>query len=51
MPTVDGYGGVPQLRASGLLFLSQSVDVVNEAFADGSTGAGRDSNLQRTGND
>ncbi|GFJ76168.1 hypothetical protein Phou_003480 [Phytohabitans houttuyneae] len=26
-------------------------DVVNEAFADGSTGARRDSNLQRTGND
>ncbi|WP_433825570.1 endo-1,4-beta-xylanase [Actinoplanes sp. CA-015351] len=28
-----------------------SWDVVNEAFADGSTGARRDSNLQRTGND
>ncbi|NEB09675.1 1,4-beta-xylanase [Streptomyces coelicoflavus] len=26
-------------------------DVVNEAFADGSSGARRDSNLQRTGND
>jgi endo-1,4-beta-xylanase len=26
-------------------------DVVNEAFADGNTGARRDSNLQRTGND
>ncbi|MGQ5261144.1 endo-1,4-beta-xylanase [Micromonospora sp. ZYX-F-536] len=26
-------------------------DVVNEAFADGGTGARRDSNLQRTGND
>ncbi|MEV7104016.1 endo-1,4-beta-xylanase [Streptomyces atroolivaceus] len=26
-------------------------DVVNEAFADGSTGARRDSNLQRSGND
>ncbi|WP_328647339.1 PHB depolymerase family esterase [Amycolatopsis sp. NBC_00348] len=28
-----------------------SWDVVNEAFADGSSGARRDSNLQRTGND
>ncbi|MEV0724835.1 endo-1,4-beta-xylanase [Micromonospora purpureochromogenes] len=28
-----------------------SWDVVNEAFADGGTGARRDSNLQRTGND
>lgn len=28
-----------------------SWDVVNEAFADGSTGARRNSNLQRTGND
>ncbi|GGN96732.1 beta-xylanase [Actinoplanes lobatus] len=28
-----------------------SWDVVNEAFADGSTGARRDSNLQRTGDD
>ena len=28
-----------------------SWDVVNEAFADGNTGARRDSNLQRTGND
>jgi endo-1,4-beta-xylanase len=28
-----------------------SWDVVNEAFADGTTGARRDSNLQRTGND
>jgi endo-1,4-beta-xylanase len=26
-------------------------DVVNEAFADGNSGARRDSNLQRTGND
>jgi len=45
---IEGSGSTQAANYAGRI---DTWDVVNEAFADGSSGARRDSNLQRTGND